>query len=129
MGSGITGEKEGRCRFQFNPFQFQFSRSVMSDSLRPHEPQHARPSCPSPIPGVYPNSCPLSQWCHPTISFSAVPFSSCPQSFPTSQFFQISQLFASGGQSINPLSNNLFPFSWTSITVINYEINRIAIII
>ena len=61
MGSGITGEKEGRCRFQFNPFQFQFSRSVMSDSLRPHEPQHARPSCPSPIPGVYPNSCPLSQ--------------------------------------------------------------------
>ena len=129
MGSGITGEKEGRCRFQFNPFQFQFSRSVMSDSLRPHEPQHARPSCPSPIPGVYPNSCPLSQWCHPTISFSAVPFSSCPQSFPTSQFFQISQLFASGGQSINPFSNNLFPFSWTSITVINYEINRIAIII
>ena len=71
-----------------------------SDSLRPHEPQHARSSCPSPTPGVYPDPCPLSQWCHPTISSSVVPFSSCPQSFPASGSFQVSQLFTSGGQSI-----------------------------
>ena len=78
----------------------QFSRSVMSDSLQPHELQHARPPCPSPIPGVYSYSCPLSWWCHPTISSSVVPFSSCPQSFPASSSFQMSQLFTSGGQSI-----------------------------
>ena len=78
----------------------QFSRSVVSNSLRPHELQHARPPCPSPTPGVYPNPCPLSWWCHPTISFSVIPFSSCPQSFPASGSFQMSQLFASGGQSI-----------------------------
>ena len=78
----------------------QFSRSVMSNSLWPHEPQHARPPCPSPTPGVHPNPCPLSRWCHPTISSSVVPFSSCPQSFPASGSFQMSQLFASGGQSI-----------------------------
>ena len=78
----------------------QFSHSVVSNSLWPHEPQHARPPCPSPTPGVYPNSCPSSRWCHPTISSSVVPFSSCPQSFPASGSFQMSQLFASGGQSI-----------------------------
>ena len=78
----------------------QFSCSVMSYSLRPYEPQHARPPCPSPTPRVYPNSCPLSQWCHQTISSSIVPFSSCPLSFPASGSFQMSQLFASGGQSI-----------------------------
>ena len=78
----------------------QFSRSVLSDSLWPHEPQHARPPCPSPTPGVYPNSCPLSRWCHPAISSSVVPFSSCPQSFPASGSFPMSQLFAWGGQSI-----------------------------
>ena len=72
----------------------------MSDSLQPHEPQHARPPCPSPTPGVYPNWCPLSRWCHPIISSSVVPFSSCPQSFPASGSFQMSQPFASGGQSI-----------------------------
>ena len=77
----------------------QFSRSVVSDSLRPHELQHARPPCPSPTPSVYSNSCPLSQWCHPTISFSVVPFSSCLQSFPASGSFPVSQFFASGGQS------------------------------
>ena len=77
----------------------QFSRSVVSDSLRPHELQHARPPCPSPTPGVHPNTCPLSQWCHPTISSSVVPFSSCPQSFPASGSFPMSQLFTSGGQS------------------------------
>ena len=77
----------------------QFSHSVMSDSLQPHEPQHARPPCPSPTARVYPYPCPLSRWCHPTISSSVVPFSSCPQSFPASGSFQMSQLFASGGQS------------------------------
>ena len=81
-------------------FQFQFSRSVVSHCLRPHEPQHARPPCPSPTPGIYPNPCPLSRRCHPTISSSVVPFSSCPQSFPASRAFQMSQLFTSGGQSI-----------------------------
>ena len=78
----------------------QFSRSVMSDSLRPHELEHARPPCPSPTPGVHPNSCPSSQWCHPTISSTVVPFSSCPQSLQASGSFPMSQLFASGGQSI-----------------------------
>ena len=78
----------------------QFSHSIVSDSLRPHEPQHARPPCPSPTPGVHPNPCLSSQWCHPTISSSVVPFSSCPQSFPESGSFQMSQLFAWGGQSI-----------------------------
>ena len=70
----------------------QFSRSVMSDSLQPHELQHTRPPCPSPTPGVHPNPCPSSQWCHPTISSSVVPFSSCPQSFPASGSFPMSQL-------------------------------------
>ena len=77
----------------------QFSRSVVSDSLRPHKPQHTRPLCPSPAPRVYPNPCPLSRRCHLTISSSVIPFSSCPQSFPASGSFQISQLFTSGGQS------------------------------
>ena len=77
----------------------QFSRSVISDSLRPHEPQHARPPGPSPTPGVHPNPCPSSRWCHPTISSSVVPLSSCPQSFPASGSFQMSQLFTSSGQS------------------------------
>ena len=76
----------------------QFSRSVVSDSLRPHESQHAKPPCPSQTPGVYSNSCPLSRWCHPAISSSA--FSSCPQSLPASGSFPMSQLFTWGGQSI-----------------------------
>ena len=78
----------------------QFSRSVVSDSLQPHEPQHARPPCLSPTPRVYQNSCILSQWCHPTISSSVIPFSSYPQSFPESGSFQISQLLTSGSQTI-----------------------------
>ena len=83
------------------PHQFssvQFSRSVMSDSLRPHESQHARPPCPSPTTGVHSDSCPSSQWCHPAISSSVIPFS-CPQSLPASEPFPMSQLFAWGGQS------------------------------
>ena len=78
----------------------QFSCSVVSNSLRPCGPQHARPPCPSPATGVYPNSCPMSQWCHPTVSSFVVPFSSCLQSFPASGSFPVSQFFASGGQSI-----------------------------
>ena len=77
----------------------QFSRSVVSDSLRPHELQHARPPCPSPTPGVHSDSHPSSQWCHPAISSSVVPFSSCPQSLPASKSFPMSQLFTWSGQS------------------------------
>ena len=100
----------------------QFICSVMSNSLWPHELQHARPSCPSPTPGVYPNQCPLSRWCHPTISSSVVPFSSCSQSFPESGSFQMSQLFALGGQStgvsalasVFPMNTqNWSPLEWT----------------
>ena len=98
----------------------QFSHSVMSDSLRPNEPQHARPPCPSPTPGVHPNPWPLSRWCHPTISSSVL--SPCPQSFPASGPFQMSQLFTSGGQSIGvwastsvlPMNTqNWSPLGWT----------------
>ena len=100
----------------------QFSCSVTSNSLRPHEPQHARPPCPSPTAGVHPNPCPLCRWCHLTISSTVVPFSSCPQSFPASGSFQISQLFASRGQSIGvSASTSVFamntqdwsPLGWT----------------
>ena len=82
-----------------NQLSVQFSRSVVSDSLRPHESQHARPPCPSPTPRVPPGSRPSSQWCHPAISSSVVPFSSCHQSLPASESFPMSQLFAWGGQS------------------------------
>ena len=101
----------------------QFSRSVMSDSLQPHEPQHARLPCPSLTPGVYPNSCPSSWWCHPAISSSVVPFSSCPQSLPASGSFQMSQLFASDNQSIGvspsasvlPMNaHDWSPLGWTT---------------
>ena len=85
----------------------QFSRSVVSDSLRPHELQHPRPPCPSPTPGVHPNPCPLCWWCHPTISSPVVPFSSCPQSFPALESFQMSQLSTSGGQSIGVSASTL----------------------
>ena len=91
------------CAFLSNflcVFKIQFSCSVMSDSLRPHESQHARPPCPSPTPGVYPNSCALSRWCYPAISSSVVPFSYRPQSFPALGSFPVSQLFAWGRQSI-----------------------------
>ena len=100
----------------------QFSHSVTSDSLWPHGLQHTRPPCPSPIPGIYSNSCSLSQWCHPTISSSVIPFSSCVQSFPASRSFQMSQFFTSGGQSIrvsasaSVLPRNIqdwFPLGWT----------------
>ena len=102
----------------------QFSHSVLSDSLRHHRLQHAMPPCPSPIPGVYSNSCPLSRWCHPTISSSVIPFSSCLQSFPASGSFPVSQFFIPGGQSIGvsastsvlPINiQDWFPLGWTSL--------------
>ena len=83
-----------------NNILVQFSLSVVFNSLWPHEPQHTRPPCPSPTPGVYTNSRPSSQWCYPTISSPVIPFSSCPQSSPASGSFPRSQFFASGGQSI-----------------------------
>ena len=100
----------------------QFSCSVVSNSLQPHRLQHARPPCPSPTPEAYPNSCPLSRWCHPTRSSSVGPFSSCPQSFPASKSFQMNQSFTSGGQSTglsastSALPMNIqdsFPLGWT----------------
>ena len=102
---------------------FQFSRSVVSDSLRPHESQHTRPPCPSLTPRVYPNSCPSSRWCHSAISSSFTFFSSCPQSLPASESFPMSQLFAWGGQSIGvsasasvlPVNTQDWPsLGWTS---------------
>ena len=97
----LRNSEEGAVLFFIILFiSIQFSCSVMSNSLRPHGPQHARPPYPSSTPGVYPNSCPLSWWCHPTISSSVIPFSSCLQSFPALMSFPMSQLFVSGGQSI-----------------------------
>ena len=103
----------------------QFSCSVVSDSLQPHDPQYTRPPCPSPTPRVHPNPCPLSQWCHPAISSSVVPFSSCPQSPPASGSFQMSQLLTSGGQNIGvsastsvlPMNTQDWsPLGWTGWT-------------
>ena len=100
----------------------QFSHSVVSDSLWPRELQHARPPCPSPTPRVHPNSCPSSWWCHPAISSSVVPFSSCPQSLPATESFPMSQLFAWGGQStgvsalasvLPKKSQDWSPLGWT----------------
>ena len=104
----MVGERDPTC---CNSDPVQFSCSVVSDSLRPHGLQHARPPCLSPAPGVHPNSCPLSRWCHPTISSSVIPFS-CPLSFPASRSFQMNQFFASGGQSIGvSASTSVFPMN------------------
>ena len=113
----------------------QCSCSVVSDSLRRHEPQHARPPRPSPTPRVYPNPCPLRWWCHPTVSSSVVPFSSCPQSFPASRSSQMSQLSASGGQSIGvsasasvpPMNTQDWsPLGWTGwISLQSKELSRV----
>ena len=108
--------------FPWGRTSVQFSRSVVSDSLQPHELQHSRPPCPSPTLRVYPNPYPLSRWCHPAISSSVVPFSSCPQSFPASGSFPMSQLFTWGGLSIGvsastsvpPMNTqDWFPLGWT----------------
>ena len=85
---------------RFHMFTDQFSCSVVSDSLQPHGLQHSRLPCPSPTPGACSDSCPLSWWCHPTTSSSIIPFSSCPQSFPPSRSYSMSQFFTSGGQTI-----------------------------
>ena len=118
--------KNAQTTAQLHSSQFssvQFSRSFVSDSLRPHESQHARPPCPSPTPGVHSHSRPSSQWCHPAISSSVVPFSSCPQSLPASESFPMSQLFTWGGQSIGvsalasflpKKSQGWSPSEWTS---------------
>ena len=119
---GLSPSQTCGIRSYWGGSRYQFSHSVMSDSLRPHESQHARPPCPSPTPEVYPNSCPLSWWCHPAISSSVVPFSSCPQSLPASESFPMSQLFTSGGQSIGVSASTLVlpvntqdwsPLGWT----------------
>ena len=113
--------KKGKSYIQIR--SDQISRSVVSDSLRPHESQHTRPPCPSPTPGVHSDSRPSSQWCHPAISSPVVPFSSCPQSLPASESFPVSQLFTWGGQSTGVSALTSFlpkksqgwsPSEWTS---------------
>ena len=116
FGKLSSGHRTGKGQFSFQSqrkampkdAQVQFNRSVVSNSLWPHGLQHARPPCLPPTPGIYSNSCPLSQWCHPTISSSVIPFSSDLQSFPASGSFQMSQFFTSGGQTIG-LSFNISP--------------------
>ena len=113
----------------------QFSHSVTSNSLQPHELQHARPPCPSPTPGVHTNPCPSSRWCHPMISSSVVPFSSYPQSIPATGSFPISQLLASGGQSFGvsastavlPMNTQSWsPLGWTDwISLQSKELSRV----
>ena len=113
----------------------QFSGSVVCDSLWPHELQHTRPPCPSPTPRVYSNSYPLSRWCHPTIASSVIPFCSWLQSFPASASFQMSQFFASGGQStgvsgsasVLPMNiQDWFPLEWTGwITLESKRLSRV----
>ena len=108
------------CLYESDKYKYlQFSHTVMSDSLQPHGVQHARTPCPSPAPRVYSNSCPLSQWCHPSISSSVGPFSSHLQSFPASGSSQMSQLFTSGGQSIGvSASTSVLPMNiqdWSTL--------------
>ena len=120
---------------QLAPSSAQLSCSVVSDSLQTHGLQHKRHPCPLPTHEVYSNSCPLSWWCHPTISSSVIPFSSCPQSFPASGSFPVSQLFASGGQSIGvsastsvlPMNiQDWFPLGWTDwISLLSKWLSRV----
>ena len=124
---------ENLDKYQFS--SVQFSHSVLSNSLQPHELQHARPPCPSSTPRVHSDSRPLSQWCHPAISSSVVPYSSCLQSFPASASFPMSQFFASGGQSIGvsasasvlPMnSQDWFPLGLTSlISLLSIGLSRV----
>ena len=106
----------------------------MSDSLQPHELQHTKPPCPSPTPGIYPNPCPLSQWCHPTISSFVIPFSSCLWSFPASESLPVSQLFTSGGQSIGASASasvlpmdiqDWFPLGLTGLILMSKGLSRV----
>ena len=124
-----------RAHQSFNFSSVQFSHSVVSDSLWPQGLQHARPPCPSPTPWVYSNSCPLSQWCHPTISSSVIPFSSRLQTFPASWSFQTSQFIPWGGQSIGASASasvlpmniqDWFPLGWTgSISLQSKGLSRV----
>ena len=128
-----TLKKKKRTRLDYLHYlisQLQFSCSVVSDSLQPHESQHTRPPCPSPTPGDYPNSCPSGRWCHPAISSSVVPFSSCPQSLPASRSFPMSQFFAWGGQSTGVSASALVlpmntqdwsPLGWTGWTSLQFK--------
>ena len=120
-------------QFSMRTESVQFSCSVMSNSMQPDGLQHARPPCPSPTPRVYLNSCPLSWWCHPSISSSVVPFSSCLQSFPASGSFLMNQLFVSGGQSIGASASvfpvniqDWFPLGWTGwISLLSKGLSRV----
>ena len=135
--SGSPASTQGKWipRGQDQFSSVQFSCSIVSDSLRPHEPQHARPPCPSPTPGVHPNPFPSSRWCHPTISSSVIPFSSCLQFFPASGSFPMSQLFASGGQTIGvsastsvlPMNTQDWsPLGWTGwISLKSKELSKV----
>ena len=130
----IDSYRDKICRTE-NNICFEFSCSVVSDSLWPHGLQHAMPRCPSPTPGVYSNSCPLSWQWHPILSSSVIPFSSCLQSFPASGSFPMSQLFASGGQSIGVSASTLVlpmktqdwsPLGWTGwISLQSTELPRV----
>ena len=123
------------CEQQASLSSVQFSRSVVSDYLRPHESQHARPPCPSPTPGVHSDSCPSSPWCHPAISSSVVPFSSYPQCLPASESFPVSQLFTWGGQrtGVSALASFLpkksqgcSPSEWTGwISLLSKGLSRV----
>ena len=106
-GKDLTMQISGIIAFQ-SDVNIQFISVTQSClTLQPHESQHARPPCPSPAPGIHPNSCPSGWWCHPAMSSSVIPFSSCPQSLPASESFPMSQLFASGSQSIGASSSVL----------------------
>ena len=132
----IAGDAQSHAPIPLSDTSVQFSRSVVSDSLQPHGLQHARPPCPSPTPRVYSNSCPLSRWCHSTISSSVIPFSSRLQSFPSSGSFQMSQFFTSGGQSsgvsasasVLPMNiQDWLPLGWTGcISFQSKELSRVS---
>ena len=136
QGGNILGKQTLGYDWSWFGLQVQFSSVQSLNHVRlfaTHEPQHTSPPCPSPIPEVHPNPCPLSWWCHPTISSSIVLFSSCPQSFPTLGSFQMSQLITSGGQnngvsaSISVLSMNTqdwFPLRWTGW--VSLQFNRLS---
>ena len=142
FGKLSSGQRTGQGQFSFHsqrkamPKNVQVQFSSVADSLRPHGLQHARLPCPSPTPRVQPNSSPLSRWCQPTISSFVVPFSSCPQSFPASGSFQMSQFFASGVQSIGvsastsvlPMNiQDWFPLGWTGrISLLSKGLSRVS---
>ena len=131
----VTRAASRKFHFCIHISSIQFSHSVVSDSLRPHELQHSRPPCSSPSPRVHSDSCPSSRWCHPAISSSVIPLSSCPQSLPASESFPMSQLFAWGGQStgVSALASFLpkntqgwSPLEWTGwISLQSKELSRV----